>query len=110
MRNIGRLLLLILILAALALGPRAWNYYQTQGVLPSWVTLAGYPPAGATLEEIAAAIQVPYQEPVRVYYGEDRLLLRPEEVGFRVDTETMLAQAEAQREPFKPTDAPRLWE
>jgi len=98
MRNFFRLVLLILVLAVLALGPRAWNYFQNQGVLPSWVTLAGKPPAGATLEEIAKAIEVPYQEPVRVYYGEDRVLLRPKEVGFRVDTETMLDQAETQRE------------
>jgi hypothetical protein len=98
MRNLARLLLLIIVLAILALGPRAWNYAQNQGVLPGWVTLAGQPPAGATLDEIARAITLPYAEPVWVHYGEEQLLLRPEEVGFAVDTETMLLQAEAQRE------------
>ena len=99
MRNFGRLLLLILILAVMALGPRAWNYAQTQGPVPGWVTLAGQPPAGSTLDEIAEAIRAPYYtEPVWVYYGEERLLLRPEEVGFSVDAEAMLAEAEAQRE------------
>jgi len=98
MRNFARLLLLIIFLAILALGPRAWNYYQNQGVLPGWITLAGQPPAGATLDEIAQAITQPYREPVWVYYGDERLLLRPEEVGFEVDTETMLLEAEAQRE------------
>lgn len=98
MRNFSRLLLLILIFAALALGPRAWNYAQSQGPLPGWVTLAGQPPAGSTLDEIGQAIRGPYTEPVWVYYGEERLLLRPEEVGFSVDTEAMLQEAEAQRE------------
>ena len=98
MRNYGRLLLLILIFAALALGPRAWEYAQSQGPVPAWVTLAGQPPAGSTLDEIAQAIRAPYAEPVWVYYGEERLLLRPEEVGFRVDVEAMLEEAQAQRQ------------
>ena len=99
MRNFARLLLLILIFAVMALGPRAWNYAQTQGPVPGWVTLAGQPPAGSNLDEIAEAIRAPYYtEPVWVYYGEERLLLRPEEVGFSVDAEAMLVEAEAQRE------------
>jgi len=98
MRNFARLLFLILILAILALGPRAWNYAQSQGPLPGWVTLAGQPPAGTNLDEIAQAITIPYREPVGVYYGEERVLLRPDEVGFSVDTESILLEAEAQRE------------
>ena len=98
MRNVFRLLILILILAVLALGPRAWNYAQSQGTLPGWVTLAGHPPGGTTLDDIAQAITIPYREPVSVYYGEERVLLRPEEVGFSIDTEGMLVEAEAQRE------------
>ncbi|MDH7486424.1 MAG: serine hydrolase [Anaerolineae bacterium] len=98
MRNYGRLILLLLAFAVMALGPRAWNYAHSQGPVPAWVTLAGQPPAGSTLDEIAQAITIPYAEPVWVYYGEERRLLRPEEVGFRVDTAAMLAEAEAQRE------------
>jgi len=101
MRNHSRLFLFILVFVALALGPRAWDYAQSQGPVPAWVTLAGQPAAGSTLEEIAQVVRAPYAEPVWVYYGEERLLLRPEEVGFRVDVEAMLEEAQAQRQGLR---------
>jgi beta-lactamase class A len=98
MRKLARFLLICVLFFAVALTPRAWKYARSQGPLPTWVVLAGVPPAGATLDEIAEAITRPYKEPVWVHYGEERLLLRPEEVGFVVDTASMLDEAEAQRE------------
>lgn len=44
-------------------------------------------------QAIQEALTARYREPVAVYYDRERLILRPEEVGFQIDVEAMLQDA-----------------
>ncbi len=92
-----KLLLVLLGLAAIAAALLALpylRYRQSEGVVPAWVRFGGLEVNGATRAEVAAALQRGLDEPVAAWYGEKRVLLRPVRVGFRVDVDGMLSEAE----------------
>ena len=43
--------------------------------------------SGQTAEQVAEALRRGFEEPVAAYYGDKRILLRPQTVGFAVDAE-----------------------
>lgn len=97
MRSLTRFLILALAVAALFLLAQARRFARAQGVVPAGVTLGGVAVTGQTVDEVAAALRTAFQQPVAVYYGTQRVLLRPESVGFRVDVQAMLKEAEQYR-------------
>lgn len=92
------ILILTLIAAALLAAPYI-RYRRAAGVVPAWVRLGGLAVTGATEAEVVAALNRGLEEPLEVYYREQRLLLRPETVGFRADAESMIAEARSQDTP-----------
>lgn len=70
---------------------QAWTY--SQGVIPPGITLAGLEINGNTLAEVDRQLQDIFSEPVAVYYDDHVIILRPEEIGFRVKTRVMIGQA-----------------
>ncbi len=97
MRGFSRLLLIAAAVAAFFLFAQARRFSQAQGAVPAGVTLGGVAVSGQTVDEVAAALTAAFQQPVAVYYGEQRVLLRPESIGFKVDARAMLAEAEQYR-------------
>lgn len=93
MRTVLLLLLIVLLVMAVLLGPSAYAFYISQGPLPGGVTLAGMRPRGATLEEAARNLYETFQQPVAVYYDDQRIILRPSEIDFQVDVNAMIAKA-----------------
>jgi len=87
----------LLALAALVLylGPYYVNYTRGRDAIPPGVTLAGMKIGGETVEEAAANLRAIFERPILVYHGENRLVLRPEDIDFRVDAEEMVAAARA---------------
>jgi beta-lactamase class A len=73
------------------------SYSRQRSRLPSQLEIAGIPVGGlnqpATLERL---LQV-YSSPVELFYDDQRILLEPANVGFRLDTDFMLAAAEYER-------------
>ena len=84
---------MLLLAAAVLLGPSAYTYYSSQGPLPGGVTLGGMKPSGDTLEAIARNLHEALQQPVAVYFDDERIILQPSEVDFQVDVNAMIAQA-----------------
>lgn len=85
----------LLIVGILALFPLYTRYKAAAGPIPPGVYLAGL--ELSHLKDTAAieeAVSAGFREPIAVYFGETRLALRPEDVGFRLDTEAMLAEAQ----------------
>ncbi len=89
------ILILTVIVAALLAAPYI-RYRRTAGVVPGWVRLGGLQVDGATDAEVTTALNRGLAEPVEAYIGDQRVLLRPETVGFRVEVDGMIAQAQQQ--------------
>ncbi|PKO23191.1 MAG: hypothetical protein CVU38_05390 [Chloroflexi bacterium HGW-Chloroflexi-1] len=92
--------LTITLLGAALLTPAYLRYRQNAGVVPPGVRLAGMELNGASQAEVAAGLNRSFEEPVSVYYGDLRIILRPQMVGFQVDVAAMLAEAQAHNTPF----------
>jgi beta-lactamase class A len=85
--------MIVIVALAILLGPRAYAFYNSQGPLPGDVTLGSMPPAGDSLEEVARHLHETYQQPVAVYYDQERLILYPSDIDFQVDVNAMIAEA-----------------
>ncbi|MCC7355950.1 MAG: serine hydrolase, partial [Anaerolineae bacterium] len=97
MRSLPRFFLIVIAVAALFLFTQARRFSQAQGVVPAGVTLAGIAVPGRAADEVAVALTAAFQQPVAVYYAEQRVILRPESIAFKVDTRAMLKEAEQYR-------------
>jgi beta-lactamase class A len=75
------------------------NYRREAGYIPAWVRLGGLEVHGATEADVVAALERGIEEPIEAWYGEERLLLRPEAIGFRVNMLAILREARAQDLP-----------
>ncbi|MCX7707058.1 MAG: class A beta-lactamase-related serine hydrolase, partial [Anaerolineae bacterium] len=95
MRRLILLLLTLVALGALLLASPYIRYRRTAGIVPGWVRLGGLEVYGATYEEVVAALNRGLREPVEAYVGDQRVLLRPETVGFQVDVDGMIALAQS---------------
>ncbi len=95
MRRILRLLLVLILVAAALLSLPYLRYRRTAGIVPAWVTIGGLEVHGSTESEATAALTRGLEEPLEIFYADQRTVLRPQTVGFRVDTHAMLRQAQA---------------
>src|SRR5512133_1702655 len=91
-RLLSSFIILIAILAALLARPW-WLFQKAQGAVPAGVVLAGMDLSGADAASITQALERSFEEPIAVYYAGQRLILRPQTVGFHVDTDSMLTEA-----------------
>ncbi|MBK8904908.1 MAG: serine hydrolase [Anaerolineaceae bacterium] len=91
------LMLLLLVLGLLYLGYQAFLYSQVREKLPTGATIAQLDVGGLSREEAAAALTERYLSPVILQHLEEQVELNPQDVGFNMDVETMLDQAEAAR-------------
>ena len=65
--------------------------------LPLELTIAGINVGGLDQSEALERILQVYSSPIALYYDENLILLNPANVGFRPDTDVMLAAAELER-------------
>ena len=90
-----RLLILLAIAAAIVfIGPQLMDYVETRDAIPAGVTLGGMNIGGATAEEAAANLRSVFESPILVLHGDNRIVLRADEIGFRVGAETMVERAQ----------------
>ena len=90
-----RLFILLAIAAAVVfIGPQLMDYIETRDAIPAGVTLGGMNIGGATAEEAAANLRSVFESPILVLHGDNRIVLRANEIGFRVDAETMVERAQ----------------
>lgn len=90
-----RILFVIAVAAVIVfLGPQLADYVSARDAIPAGVTLAGVNIGGATSAEAAANLRQVYESPILVYHGDQRMILRPEEIGFKIDAEAMVDAAQ----------------
>ncbi|MEE9507870.1 MAG: hypothetical protein V3V44_01150, partial [Anaerolineales bacterium] len=73
------------------------TYSRERARLPNQLTIAGVPVGGLSQTDALERLLQVYGTPVELQYGENIIHLNPASVGFRLDTEVMLAAAELVR-------------
>jgi len=73
------------------------SYSRLRAKLPGQITIAGVPVGNLDKMDALERIMQVYSTPVEMYYGDQLILLNPANVGFRLDTEVMLAASELAR-------------
>lgn len=71
------------------------RFSQQEGRLPADVRIAGVSVGGLGAAEALNRLEVAYQQPVVLRYAENPIALDPSSIGFRINSETMLAEANA---------------
>jgi len=72
-------------------------YSRQRSRLPLELTIAGIQVGGLDQSETLERLLQVYSSPIELYYDENLILLNPANVGFRPDTDVMLAAAELER-------------
>ncbi len=99
MRRLLPILLAFLIIGGVLLAPSYLRYQNTRGAVPPGVRVGGLEFGSADEQSVAAALNRQFSEPVSVYYADQRILLRPQMLGYQVDVAAILAEARAQETP-----------
>ena len=69
--------------------------------MPPGVRLAGLNIDGPNEDDVTVALNRLFEEPVAVFYADQRIILRPQMVGFQIDVAGMLADAHAYATPLQ---------
>ncbi|MBP7962629.1 MAG: serine hydrolase [Caldilineaceae bacterium] len=90
-----KLITITLVVVGLLMLTRLYSNFKISAApVPPGVTLGGVDVAGLKdPAEIQATLERAFADPIAVYYGEDRVILRPQDVDFQVDAPAMLADA-----------------
>ncbi|NIM93893.1 MAG: hypothetical protein GTO18_09310 [Anaerolineales bacterium] len=73
------------------------SYSRARVRLPDRLTIAGVPVGGLEKSEALERLLQVYSTPVEMHYGDEIIHLNPASVGYRLDTEVMLAASELAR-------------
>ncbi len=73
------------------------SYSRQRARLPAGMILGGVPVGGLDSSAALQRLLQAYSSPVELHYGDQIILLNPASVGFRLDSEAMLAAAESVR-------------
>lgn len=98
-----RLLVFTLVtLVVLLLGYQGFLYYLARDKMPVGMTIGQVDVAGMTPEEAQEALLAHYSAPVRLVHRQEEIDLMPADVGFVLDMETMLREAQEVGQPENP--------
>jgi len=93
------LIIVLLIVGSLYLIYQGFLYYRAQDKMPTDMRVAGLEVDGLTIEEVTELLLKHYMAPVTIQHREESVEMNPADVGFVLDLETMLREAEAQSAP-----------
>ena len=100
LRALRRILLIALVVVGAAyLMYQGFLFWRALDKLPPSTVVSGVSVGGLTMDAARDAINERYLAPLSVYNGEERAAeLLPQEIGFSIDTDGMLAEAKAEWE------------
>ena len=96
------LTIILLMVAAGYLSYQGFLYYRNRDKMPPGMIVAGLDVSGMNLEEVEEVLTKAYLSPVFVSNESERVELEPANVGFVLDLEAMLAEAETLSKPERP--------
>jgi len=96
------LIILLLIVATSYLLYQGFLYMRARDKMPVGMTMAGIDVTGLTIDEAAEEISDRYLAPVKLEHRDESVDMNPADIGFVLDMETMLREAELQSTPENP--------
>ena len=93
------LIITLLVVASFYLLYQGFLYTRARDKMPTGMIVAGIDVAGLTVEETADLVNSYYMSPVNIQHREETVELNPADIGFRLDMEAMLHEAEIQSTP-----------
>lgn len=98
----GRLLFLLILAALIVfLGPRYTVYRANRDAIPAGVTLGGANIGGQTAAAAAANLRQIFESPILLEVGDERVVITAADIGFRIDAEAMVAEAQSYGKGWK---------
>lgn len=98
-----RILSILLILSAFVmLGAEMYSFSQRENLLAADVIVGGIPVGNLTIEQAVTRWEQIYNQPVVLMYGTEPIVLQPNEIDFRLNSNTMRANAQASTGDFWP--------
>ncbi|MDX1687050.1 MAG: serine hydrolase [Candidatus Promineifilaceae bacterium] len=76
------------------LGYQLFQYQKSRAFFPADMTIAAIDVSGLTPEEAGELLEERYLSPVAIYHEDERVELNPRDVGFNLEVDTMLAEAQ----------------
>jgi len=88
----------LLVVGSLYLAYELFLYDRARQLLPPGVVIAGVDVGGMSVSQGMELLNGRFQSPIELYYRDERVELDPAEVGFQIDVDGMIAEAEAYRD------------
>ncbi len=90
-----RITLTLLLMAGLGfLSYQLFLYHQARDTFPTGMRVGGLDVSGLTPEETAEKLREHYLSPIAIFHHSDRIEMEVDEVGFEIDVDRMVAEAE----------------
>jgi beta-lactamase class A len=86
--------IILLILAVILFFVQLFIYSRSRSLLPAGLSIAGVPVGRLDRTEAVQRLLQVYSAPVELHYDDQVLVLSPSAIGYRLDTEGMIAAAE----------------
>jgi beta-lactamase class A len=99
-RFLLRILSLVLLALAVWIVNQQWRQFnQIATLIPDGSTIAGLPVGGLTYQQAEQALRQAYEQPVDLQYGSALIQITPQQAGFQLDLDAMLAGLDPAGEP-----------
>ena len=103
LKSLQKLLTLALIVVGVMFfAYQGFLYNRAKDKMPPGMTIAGLDVSGLTVEEASELLSAHYSAPLILIHRDEEIELNPQDVGFQLDLEAMLAEAEMARMPENP--------
>src|SRR6185503_6575641 len=89
--------LVFIVIATIILVAQLASFSSERQRMPTGLIMAGVPVGGMPRADAQAYVEQTYGAPITVYYRENVILLNPDQVGLRVDSQSMLSKADSVR-------------
>ena len=89
--------ILLIVLAAVLLVLQLIQFSRIRGGFPPGTQIGGIAVGGLNQQQAAERVTQAYSNPIEILYNDQRILVKPSQLGFELDIESMIAAADQQR-------------
>ena len=96
------LIITLLVIGVLFIAYQGFLYSRAREKMPPGMTIAGLDVSGLTLDETAELLSSEFSTPLIIQHQDEQVEINPQDVGFQLDLDAMLREADTLRTPEDP--------